>query len=178
VVFDHRLGGDLVVVGACAGARQERVEDFWGRRLVGDELVVLLLDPLDAGTLLRLGGLATRRELSVARVVESPLDASHAAERDRRDHGERAATPDVGAAGGAVFVAMVQGAVHSAVNAADRHGRPYLINRSFPKASPDAAAAAAAFRVLDTLLSATRHATLLAAYTASLEAIPDGNNKS
>src|SRR4029079_7535253 len=34
---------------------------------------------------------------------------------------------------GAVFVAMVQGAVYGEVNAADRHGRPYLINRSFPK---------------------------------------------
>jgi hypothetical protein len=47
---------------------------------------------------------------------------------------------------GAVFVAMVQGAVYGAVNAADRHGRPYLINRSFPKASPDAAAATAAYK--------------------------------
>src|SRR5262245_61674914 len=45
---------------------------------------------------------------------------------------------------GAVFVAMVQGAVYGAVNATDRHGRPYLINRSFPKASPAAAAATAA----------------------------------
>src|SRR4051812_50104444 len=33
----------------------------------------------------------------------------------------------------AVFVAMVQGAVYGAVNAADRHGRPYLINRAFRK---------------------------------------------
>lgn len=79
---------------------------------------------------------------------------------------------------GAVFLAMVQGAVHSAVNAADRHGRPYLINRRFPKASPDAAAATAAFRVLDTLYAATHHATLVAAYNASLGAIPDGNSKS
>ena len=47
---------------------------------------------------------------------------------------------------GAVFVAMVQGAVYGAVNAADRHGKPYLIERSFPKASANAAAATAAFR--------------------------------
>ena len=52
---------------------------------------------------------------------------------------------------GSIFVAMVQGAVYGAVNAADRHGRPYLVNRSYPKASPEAAAATAAFRVLDTL---------------------------
>src|SRR4029450_1429537 len=56
---------------------------------------------------------------------------------------------------GAVFVAMVQGAVYGAVNAVDRHGKPYLVNRRFPKASVDAAAATAAFRVLDSLFSAT-----------------------
>src|SRR5687767_6614343 len=33
---------------------------------------------------------------------------------------------------GAVFVAMVQGAVYGAVNAADRHGKPYLVDRSYP----------------------------------------------
>jgi hypothetical protein len=78
---------------------------------------------------------------------------------------------------GSVFVAMVQGAVYGAVNAVDRHGRPYLVNRSFPKASADAAAATAAFRVLDSLFSATHHATLLAAYDASLGAIPSGKSK-
>src|SRR6188472_3339455 len=52
---------------------------------------------------------------------------------------------------GALVVAMVQGAVYGAVNAADRHGKPYLVNRSYPKASADAAAATAAFRVLNTL---------------------------
>ena len=85
-------------------------------------------------------------------------------ERDRRQHGERAAAAEVAPPAGAVFVAMVQGAVYGAVNAADRHGRPYLVNQRFPKASPDAAAATAAFRVLDSLFSATHHATLLAAY--------------
>ena len=78
---------------------------------------------------------------------------------------------------GSIFVAMVQGAVYGAVNATDRHGRPYLVNRSFPKASPDAAAATAAFRVLDSLFSETHHATLLAAYNQSLAAIPAGNSK-
>src|SRR4029453_9159915 len=33
---------------------------------------------------------------------------------------------------GSVFVAMVQGAVYGAVNAVDRHGKPYLVHRHFP----------------------------------------------
>jgi len=78
---------------------------------------------------------------------------------------------------GAVFVAMVQGAVYGAVNAVDRHGRPYLVDRSYPKASANAAAATAAFRVLDSLFSATDHAALQAAYDASLLAIPNGASK-
>jgi hypothetical protein len=78
---------------------------------------------------------------------------------------------------GSIFVAMAQGAVYGAVNAVDRHGKPYLVNRSFPKASANAAVATAAFRVLDSLFSATDHATLLAAYNVSLGAIPDGDSK-
>jgi hypothetical protein len=78
---------------------------------------------------------------------------------------------------GAVFVAMVQGAVYGAVNAVDRHGKPYLLNRSFPKASADAAAATAAFRVLDSLFSTTSHAALQAAYDTSLAGIPNGDSK-
>jgi PAP2 superfamily len=76
-------------------------------------------------------------------------------------------------AAGSIFVAMVQGAVYGAVNAVDRHGRPYLVMHSFPKASAEAAAATAAFRVLDTLFPA-QHATLLAAYDASLLGVPNG----
>jgi hypothetical protein len=78
---------------------------------------------------------------------------------------------------GAVFVAMVQGAVYGAVNAVDRHGRPYLVNRSYPKASANAASATAAFRVLDSLFSATDHTALQSAYDASLLAIPNGASK-
>ena len=70
---------------------------------------------------------------------------------------------------GSIFVAMVQGAVYGAVNATDRHGRPYLVMHSYPKASPEAAAATAAFRVLNTLFPS---ATLQAAYDASLAGIP------
>jgi hypothetical protein len=78
---------------------------------------------------------------------------------------------------GAVLLAMVQGAVYGAVNAVDRHGRPYLVDRSYPKASADAAAATAAFRVLDSLFSATNHTALQTAYDASLLAIADGPSK-
>ena len=82
-----------------------------------------------------------------------------------------------GAPAGGVFVAMVQGAVYGAVNAIDRHGRPYLVYRSYPKASLDAAAATAAFRVLDSLFSATNHAALQTAYDASLAGIAPGASK-
>jgi hypothetical protein len=75
-----------------------------------------------------------------------------------------------------VFVAMTQGAVYGAVNAIDRHGRPYLVNRRYPKASAEAATAAAAYTVLDHLFPA-QHATLKAAYDASLAAVPDGSSK-
>ena len=73
-----------------------------------------------------------------------------------------------------IFVAMVQGAVYGAVNATDRHGRPYLVMHSYPKASPEAAAATAAFRVLNTLFPS---ATLQSAYDASLAGIPNGARK-
>jgi hypothetical protein len=75
-----------------------------------------------------------------------------------------------------IFVGMVQGAVYGAVNAVDRHGRPYLVMRSFPEASADAAAATAAFGVLDALFPA-QHGTLQDAYDGSLAGIPDGNGK-
>jgi len=69
---------------------------------------------------------------------------------------------------------MVQGAVYGAVNAVDRHGQPYLVVRSFPKASADAAAATAAFRVLDKLFPA-QHVMLQSAYDDSLSGIPEGD---
>jgi hypothetical protein len=75
-----------------------------------------------------------------------------------------------------VFMATVQGAVYGAANAVDRHGRPYLVEGSFPKASLDAAVATAAFRVLDGTF-ASQHSALQTAYDASLAAIPDGSSK-
>jgi hypothetical protein len=75
---------------------------------------------------------------------------------------------------GAVFMAMVQGAVYGAVNAVDRHGKPYLINRTFPKASADAAAATAAYEVLSALFPS---GALDTAYGASLDEIDDGTAK-
>src|SRR5438552_15922563 len=73
---------------------------------------------------------------------------------------------------GSIFVAMAQGAVYAAANAVDRHGKPYLVNRSFPKASSDAAAATAAFCVLYTLFPS---AALQTAYARSLAGIPTGS---
>jgi hypothetical protein len=71
----------------------------------------------------------------------------------------------------AVFMAMVQGSVYGAVNAIDRHGRPYLVMaRVDAMASKEAAVATAAYRILDTLFPA-QHATLLTEYTNSLAAI-------
>jgi hypothetical protein len=75
-----------------------------------------------------------------------------------------------------VFMAMAQGAVYGAANAVDRHGKPYLVNRSFPKASLDAAVATAAFRVIDGTFPA-QHAALQAAYDASLAGISNGASK-
>src|SRR5215212_1409047 len=74
----------------------------------------------------------------------------------------------------AVFMGMVQGAVYGAVDATDRHGRPYLVTRSFPKASSEAAAATAAFGVLNALFPS---AALQTAYDQSLAAIPNGDAK-
>ena len=74
---------------------------------------------------------------------------------------------------GAIFIAMSQGAVYGAVNAIDRHGKPYLVNRRFPMASTDAAAATAAFRVLDTTFPGS-HGALQAEYDISLAMIPNG----
>jgi len=75
-----------------------------------------------------------------------------------------------------VFMAMVQGAVYGAANAVDRHGKWYLVNRTFPKASLDAAVASAAFHVLDGTFPA-QHPTFQSAYDSSLAGIPNGSSK-
>jgi hypothetical protein len=73
-----------------------------------------------------------------------------------------------------VFMAMVQGAVYGAVNAIDRHHRPYLVYRRVnASASKEAAVATAAFEVLDELFPA-QHTALRTQYDDSLTAIPDG----
>jgi hypothetical protein len=70
--------------------------------------------------------------------------------------------------------AMVQGAVYDAVNAVDGSHRPYLVKPAArPTDSKDAAAATAAFRVLDGLFSNPQHAALQARYDASLATIAD-----
>jgi hypothetical protein len=81
-----------------------------------------------------------------------------------------------------INMGMTQGAVYDAVNAIKRRHRPYLLDTRFAsRASRDAAAATAAFRVLSNLVStapafpaqATLLQTLLTQYTTSLAAIPD-----
>jgi hypothetical protein len=100
-----------------------------------------------------------------------------------------------GPAGGAppalqINMAMTQGAVYDAVNAIERRHRPYLLRTRFhPKASKDAAAATAAYRVLSDIVTTvpatiafpTRATLLMAlttAYAASLAPIPDNRSRS
>jgi hypothetical protein len=73
--------------------------------------------------------------------------------------------------------AMVQGAVYDAVNAIARTNEPYLVAPAAqPWYSQDAAAAAAAYRVLIALLP-DRQPVLEQLYQQSLTAIPDGAAK-
>jgi hypothetical protein len=74
-----------------------------------------------------------------------------------------------------VFMAMVQGAVYAAANAVDRHGKPYLLDRSFPKAALDAAVATAAFRTIAGTFGTS--SALQTAYDSSLSGVPDGSSK-
>ena len=75
------------------------------------------------------------------------------------------------------FAAITQLAVFEAVNAIDKDFEPYLgtINAP-PGASPEAAAVAAAYTVLENYFPGNA-STLNAAYTASLASIPDGSAK-
>ena len=76
----------------------------------------------------------------------------------------------------ALHLAMVHGAIYDAVNAIDGGYEPYL---GAPPAtgaeSKDAAAAAAAYQVLSSLLPADRDDELLGYYDTSLGLIPDGD---
>ncbi len=74
----------------------------------------------------------------------------------------------------ALHLAMVHGAIYDAVNAIDGGHEPYLgAPTAQPSFSTDAAAAAAAYRVLLHLLPG-RSTQLTGYYDASLAAIPDG----
>jgi len=75
------------------------------------------------------------------------------------------------------FAAITQLAVFEAVNAITREYEPYLGTITAPHdASPEAAAAAAAYGVLSNYFPASL-STLNAAYARSLAAIPDGHGK-
>jgi hypothetical protein len=99
-----------------------------------------------------------------------------------------------GPAGGAppalqIHLAMTQGAVYDAVNAIEPRRQPYLLETRFdPRASKEAAAATAAYRVLSSIVStvpasipfpnkASLLQTLDTEYAASLTAIPDTPSK-
>jgi hypothetical protein len=77
-----------------------------------------------------------------------------------------------------LHLAMVHGAVYDAVNAIDKGHEPYLVSSRIadPFDSKDAAAAAAAYRVLLFLLPA-QEPVLTPHYNASLAGIPDGTAK-
>jgi hypothetical protein len=79
----------------------------------------------------------------------------------------------------AIHLAMVHGAIYDAVNAIDGGYQPYLGSPAATGAeSQDAAASAAAYQVLRSILPDDRDDELLGYYTASLEAIPDGDAES
>jgi hypothetical protein len=73
--------------------------------------------------------------------------------------------------------AMTHAAIHDALNAIDRRYRPYaLSSRPDLGASPEAAVATAAYRVLLHVIPA-QQSTLDAEYQAALASIPDGEAK-
>jgi hypothetical protein len=78
-------------------------------------------------------------------------------------------------------MAMVQAAVYDAVNAVDRSRKPYLLDPAKVgvgrRASQEAAAATAAYRVLSSITPEARHAGLDTSYQATLGSIPDGANE-
>ena len=74
-------------------------------------------------------------------------------------------------------LAMVQAAVHDALNAIDRRAQPYAFDyQAVATAAPEAAVASAAYRVMSALVP-SQAALLDAAYAASLSAVPDGPEK-
>jgi hypothetical protein len=74
-----------------------------------------------------------------------------------------------------MHLAMVHGAVYDAVNAIDGGYEPYLVSPSATGTeSKDAAASAAAYQVLLSVLPADRDDELLGYYNTSLGLIPDG----
>jgi hypothetical protein len=74
---------------------------------------------------------------------------------------------------GLLDIALVQAAVHDAVQSIQGKFEPYKVAIEGPSGSPDAAAAAAAYGVLSGLYGTTQGATLDAAWNAYLTANPD-----
>jgi len=78
-------------------------------------------------------------------------------------------------------IAMVEGAVYDAVNAIDRSRKPYLLDpakvRVGKRASLDAAAATAAYRVLLAITPEPRHEGLEIAYSRTMERVPNSPSR-
>ena len=72
--------------------------------------------------------------------------------------------------------AIIQAAVHDAVNGIERRYEPYTANLTAPGASLDAAVAAAAHDVLSALVP-QHQAKIASEYVAALAAVPDGSAK-
>jgi hypothetical protein len=135
-----------------------------------------------------------RRTWQAALVAAIALAVPAVAQANEVTHWNRIAMSTLvafpGPAGGAppalqINMAMTQGAVYDALNAIQpKHHRPYLLNRRFgARASKEAAAATAAYRVLSSVVSGVPGTipfpnresllqTLATEYEASLGAIP------
>jgi hypothetical protein len=140
-----------------------------------------------------------RRTWFVALAAAVALAAPAAAQANEVTHWNRIAMSTLvvfpGPAGGAppalqINMGMTQGAVYDAVNAiGPKRHRPYLLKRRFgARASKEAAAATAAYRVLSSIVSGVPATipfpnrtlllqTLATEYAASLAGIPDSRSK-
>ena len=76
-----------------------------------------------------------------------------------------------------LYMGFVQAAVYNAVVGIEGRYEPYRFSARAPKASSQAAAAAAAYKILLTYTPNAQHAGLDSAYSQSLAKIPDGNAK-
>jgi hypothetical protein len=122
-------------------------------------------------------GLVVAVAASTALAVPSSAGASAATQWNLNATNALIGTAGQGPTVAALHLVMVHGAVYDAVNAIDGGYTPYLVSpNATPFDSQDAAAAAAAYHVLISIVP-TQQPTLLGLYNAALDAIPDGPAK-